>query len=91
MSAKVAFLARDVRDDEQEPHTALLESAILTQNSKKSVFLIHGNRVKETPITIGDQFGDMVEVLQGVKAGDKVVLSPLGKIKNGSRVKIPEK
>jgi len=91
MSAKVAFLSRDIRDTEQEPRTALLESAILTHNSKKSVFLIHGNRVKETPITVGDQFGDMVEILSGVKAGDKVVLSPLEKIKNGSRIKIPEK
>lgn len=91
MSAKVAFLSRDIRDDEQEPRTALLESAILTHNSKKSVFLILENRVKETPITVGDQFGDMVEILSGIKAGDKVVLSPLGKIKNGSRIKIPEK
>jgi len=91
MSAKVAFLSRDIKDDEQEPRTALLESAILTQNNKKSVFLINGNRVKEIPITVGDRFGDMVEVLQGVKAGDKVVLAPLEKIKNGSRIKIPEK
>lgn len=91
MSAKVAFLSRDIKDNEQEPRTALLESAILTHNSKKSVFLIHENRVKETPITVGDQFGDMVEILSGVKAGDKAVLSPLGKIKNGSRIKIPEK
>ena len=91
MSAKVAFLSRDIRDDEQNPRTALLESAILTHNSKNSVFLINGNKVKETPITVGEQFGDMVEVLQGVKAGDKVVLSPLEKIKNGSRIKIPEK
>lgn len=91
MSAKVAFLSRDIRDDEQKPRTALLESAILANNSKKSVFLIHENRVEETPISVGDQFGDMVEILSGVKAGDKVVLSPLGKIKNGSRIKIPQK
>lgn len=91
MSAKVAFLSRDIRDDEQKPRTALLESAILANNSKKSVFLIYENRVEETPISVGDQFGDMVEILSGVKAGDKVVLSPLGKIKNGSRIKIPQK
>jgi RND family efflux transporter MFP subunit len=91
MSAKVAFLSRDIRDDEQKPRTALLESAILAHNSKKSVFLIHENRVEETPISVGDQFGDMVEILRGVKAGDRVVLSPLEKIKNGSRIKIPEK
>jgi multidrug efflux pump subunit AcrA (membrane-fusion protein) len=91
MSAKVAFLSRDIRDDEQEPRTALLESAILTDNGKHSVFLIHENRVIETPITVGATFGDMVEVLSGIKPGDRVVLSPLEKIKNGSRINIPEK
>jgi RND family efflux transporter MFP subunit len=91
MSAKVAFLSRDIKDEEQAPRTALLESAILNQDNKKTVFLINRNRVKETPITIGEKFGDMVEVLSGVKAGDRVVLSPLEKIRNGSRIKIPEK
>jgi len=90
MSAKVAFLSRDIRPDEQEPRTALLKSAILADNDKHSVFLIHENRVKATPITVGDTFGDMVEVLSGVRPGDRVVLSPLDKIKDGSRIKIPE-
>ncbi len=91
MSAKVAFLSHEIRDDEQEPHTALLESAILTHDGNNFVFLIKENRVTKTPITVGVRFGDMVEVLSGVKAGDRVVLQPLEKIKNGSRIKIPEK
>jgi RND family efflux transporter MFP subunit len=91
MSAKVAFLSRDIRDDEQEPRTALLESAILTDNGNHAVFLMHENRVTKKPITVGATFGDMVEILSGVKPGDRVVLSPLKKIKNGSRIKIPEK
>ncbi len=91
MSAKVAFLERDIGDDEQQPRTALLESAVLTNNSRKSVFLINGNRVKETQVTVGDQFGDMVEIMEGVIAGDRVVLSPLEDIRNGSKIKVPEK
>jgi len=91
MSAKVAFLSREIRDDEKQPHTALLESAILTQDGNNSVFLIKENRVIKTPITVGARFGDMVEVLSGVKAGDRVVLQPLERIKNGSRIKITEK
>lgn len=91
MSAKVAFLSREIKDNEQKPFIALLESAILTYDSNNSVFLIKGNRVIKTPITIGTRFGDMVEILSGVKAGDKVVLQPLEKMKDGSRIKIPEK
>jgi multidrug efflux pump subunit AcrA (membrane-fusion protein) len=47
--------------------------------------------VIETPVTLGEKLGDMVEVLSGVKAGDRIVLKPLDKVKNGSRIKIAEK
>jgi multidrug efflux pump subunit AcrA (membrane-fusion protein) len=33
----------------------------------------------------------MVEVLSGVKAGDRVVLKPLNGMKDGARIKIAEK
>jgi hypothetical protein len=33
----------------------------------------------------------MVEVLGGVKAGEKVVLKPLNKVRGGDRVKVAEK
>lgn len=91
MSAKVAFLSREVKSEEQKSRTALNPSALLTRNDKKSVFLIKGNRAIETPINVGTQLGDMIEVLSGVKAGDSVVLKPLNKIKNGSRIKVIEK
>jgi multidrug efflux pump subunit AcrA (membrane-fusion protein) len=35
--------------------------------------------------------GDMVEVLQGVKVGDRVVLNPSDRLKSGSKIKIEEK
>ncbi|MEW6418750.1 MAG: efflux RND transporter periplasmic adaptor subunit [Nitrospirota bacterium] len=91
MSAKVAFLSREVKSEEQKARTALNPTAIVTHNGKKSVFLIKENKVIKTPITTGTKFGDMIEVLSGVKAGDRVVLKPLDKIKDGSRIKIPEK
>ncbi|OHE55864.1 MAG: efflux transporter periplasmic adaptor subunit [Thermodesulfovibrio sp. RBG_19FT_COMBO_41_18] len=91
MSAKVAFLSREVRSDEQKPRTALNPDAIRDRNGKKTVFLIKENRVMETPVTLGKKFGDMVEVLSGVKAGDRVVLKPLNKMREGLRIKVAEK
>jgi len=91
MSAKVAFLSREVREDEKKPRTALNPAAIVDRNGKKSVYLIKENRVVETVVTLGEKLGDTVEVLSGVKAGDRVVLKPLEKMRNGSRIKIAEK
>jgi RND family efflux transporter MFP subunit len=91
MSAKVAFLSREVRNDEQKPHTALNASTVLTRNGKKFVYLIKENRAIKTPITTGKQYGDMIEIVNGVKAGDSVVLTPLDKMKDGTRIKLLEK
>ncbi|MFZ5993529.1 MAG: efflux RND transporter periplasmic adaptor subunit [Thermodesulfobacteriota bacterium] len=91
MSAKAAFLSREIRDDEQKPRTALNPAAVTDRKGKASVFLIKENRAIETPVTLGEKLGDMVEILGGVKAGDRVVLRPLDKVKNGSRIKIAEK
>ena len=91
MSAKVAFLERAVRVGEQQPKTALNQQAVRIRNGKNVVFLVKGERVIETPVTIGARIGDMVEVLKGVKVGDKVALKPLEKLEDGSRIKTPEK
>ena len=91
MSAKVAFLSRPTKPEEQKPLTALNPAALLTRNGKKAVFLIKGDQAVETPVTPGEQIGDMIEVMSGVNAGDKIVLKPLNKIKNGSKIKVLEK
>lgn len=91
MSAKVAFLSREIKKDEEEPRTALNSSALITRNGKKLVFLIQGNRVVETKITTGRILGDMTEVLSGVKAGDKVAIKPLNELRDGEKDKGPRK
>jgi multidrug efflux pump subunit AcrA (membrane-fusion protein) len=91
MSAKVAFLSREIKKEEEKPRTAVNSSAVMTRNGKKLVFLIKENRVVETPITIGQTFGDMVEVLSGVKEGDRVAIKPLDRLRDGRRIKVVEK
>jgi RND family efflux transporter MFP subunit len=91
MSAKVAFLTRPVAREEQQPRTAVNPAAIVDRNGRKSAFLIRGNRLAETEVKTGAAIGDLVEVLSGLKAGDKVALKPLEKLKDGKRIKTAEK
>jgi len=91
MSAKVAFLARLARPDEQKPRTALHQTALVNRKNGKVVFVVKEDRVVETPVNLGGPMGDMVEVLGGVKVGDRVVLNPSDRLKNGSKIKIEEK
>ena len=91
MSARVAFLERTVTVEDQKPRTAINPAAIIIKGSKKTVFLIKEDRVVESSISTGEQLGDVVEVLSGIKSGDRVVLKPLDKLKDGVRVKVAEK
>lgn len=91
MSAKVAFLSRPVRGEEKKPRTALNQAALVNREGRKAVFLVKGNRVVETPVSLGGPMGDMVEVLEGVKVGEQVVLNPSNRLRNGSKTKIEEK
>lgn len=90
MSAKVSFLRRPVRPEEQKPRTAINSKAVLDRGGRKIVFLIKDNRAIETPVSTGEQFDDMIEILSGVKAGDRIVLRPLDKMKNGAKIKVAE-
>jgi len=91
MSAKVAFLSRPVTGEEKKPRVAFNQSAVINRKNLKAVFIVKGDRVVETPVSVGGPMGDMVEVLQGVKVGDRVVLNPSDRLKSGSKIKIEEK
>ena len=91
MSAKVAFLSRPVTAEDQKPRTAMNQSALVAQKDKKIVFVVKENKTVEIPVTLGAPIGDMIEVLDGVKAGEQVVLNPSSRLRNGYRIKVAEK
>ncbi len=91
MSAKVAFLSRPANPEEQKPRVAINHSAIVNKKGKDAIFLVKENRAIETPVTLGVKIGDMVEVLDGIKVGDQIVLNPPDKLRNGLKIKVAEK
>jgi RND family efflux transporter MFP subunit len=90
MSAKVAFLERPVGAGEEKPRTVLNPSSVVTRGDRKTVFVFTGGRAVETPVELGHPLGDMVEVVSGVKAGDKVVLKPSPRLRTGAKIKTAE-
>jgi multidrug efflux pump subunit AcrA (membrane-fusion protein) len=53
--------------------------------------VVKENKTVEIPVTLGAPIGDMIEVLDGVKAGEQVVLNPSSRLRNGYRIKVAEK
>ena len=90
MSAKVAFLSRSVKEAEQRRRTAVHHLALVKRGKQQSLFILQDDHVKETVVLTGETFGDMIEILSGAKAGDRVVMKP-DQLKNGAKIKIAKK
>ena len=91
MSAKVSFLSRRLEPEELKPRLAVSQSALISRGNKTFVFLLQGNRVKETLVQVGSKLGDMTEIISGLKPGDRAVIKPSKGLKDGSRIKIAER
>jgi len=90
MSAKVAFLEREALPEDKKPRIVVNPAAIVSDGGHEGVYLVKTDRVQFTTVTRGAKLGDLVEV-SGVKSGDKLALKPLDKLKDGSRISLPEK
>jgi RND family efflux transporter MFP subunit len=90
MSAKVAFLSRPLEAAETRPRLTVPKGVLVTRDNRPWAFLISGHRVKLVPVTLGAYMENLVEITEGLKEGDKVVLNPPASLKDGSRVKVKE-
>ena len=64
--------------------------AITRAGGSDGVFTIgaRDNVARLSMITVGAEFGDRVEVLSGIEAGDRVALSPIDRLSDGARVEV---
>ncbi len=90
MSARVAFLERPVRPEEQRPRTAVSPAALVSRGSGTVAFVVQDDRASERAVAVGPALGDVIEVLDGLRPGEKVVLNPPQKLKDGAKVKKKE-
>ncbi len=91
MSAKIAFLEKEMAAGQRSSRTVVQPDSIIQRNGKNVVFIMRDHKAVETPIETGEKIGDMVEVLKGPKAGDKVILRPGDRLHNGDKVKTAAK
>ena len=91
MSAKVSFLSRNLKPEELKPRIAVNQSALINRGEQNIVFLLQGSHVQQTSLHLGKKLGDMMEVTEGLKPGDRVVINPSKGLKDGSKITIAER
>lgn len=61
--------------------------AVFRRGSQSAVFVIRDGRARLQPITVGRSSGTEIQVLNGLKEGDEVVLYPGDRVQDNQRVK----
>jgi RND family efflux transporter MFP subunit len=92
MSAKVSFLSQAITDADQQAVLAVASSAVVTKDGNSVVYRIKpsegGDTVEAVAVKAGRQLGELREVSGGLKAGDKLVVTPPARIKDGARISL---
>lgn len=72
------------------PQPALLVdgSAVETVAGTSRVYVVAGDTAEERIVTLGERVGDRIELATGVKAGERIVINPRGKLTDGTRVQL---
>jgi RND family efflux transporter MFP subunit len=63
-------------------------SALIFRSDKLQVGVVRNGKVSVTDVTPGHDFGDQIEIVAGLKAGDQVVLNPPDSLVSGQEVTI---
>ena len=66
----------------------LPSNTLLFRRQGMQVGVVQNGRVTLRGVTIGHDYGASVEILQGVKPGDQVVLDPSDSLENGDQVRV---
>ena len=88
MSAKVGFLSKVLKPGEQGPRTMVNVSALKGTGTRRYVFVVQGQRVHKKEVKTGMVIGDMVEVEDGLKPVDTVVINPPKGLNDNSKITI---
>jgi RND family efflux transporter MFP subunit len=91
MSAKVAFLSKETPQAERAPRTVVGPAALVERDGRQVVYVVRDGKAVETALQTGAVYGEVLEVRQGLKPGDKVVLKPPQRLRDGAAVAVGAK
>jgi multidrug efflux pump subunit AcrA (membrane-fusion protein) len=88
---KAGMFARiEVALKEKPDALAVPREAVLEDGGKQSVFVVEGNQALRKPIVIGIEQGGLIEVIEGLKDGDRVVVRGQESIRDRSTIRVVE-
>lgn len=90
MSARVNFFLSEPGEKADSAAVVVSRDAVTNRDGRKVVFRIDGPTATMVAIETGRELGAEIEILSGLNVGDRVVLSPPGKMTTGEKVDISQ-
>ena len=89
MGARVAFLESSAPAGERQPLPGVLipSAAIRAQGDTNVVYVLDGDRARARKVTLGQTYSELRQVLDGLKANERVVVRPPADLQDGDRVR----
>jgi multidrug efflux pump subunit AcrA (membrane-fusion protein) len=89
MSAKVSFLSSEISASAAAapPRTTVPASALVERNGHTAAFVIRDGVATETEVRTGERMGNLMEIKEGLTAGDILVNRPAAGFGSGTKVK----
>jgi len=83
------FANADIVGQERKNVLTVPESALVMREDQKTVFVVaEENRVVQKVLKLGDAAGGYVEVLSGVKEGERIIVAGQHKLKDGASIRL---
>jgi RND family efflux transporter MFP subunit len=85
MSTKLTFLAKTALQ-ESAPLVLVPKKAVVTDSGRSFVWVVRADRIYRTNVSLGREFQDGIEVLQGLTGGEMVIVVPPAGLRDGEQV-----
>jgi HlyD family secretion protein len=90
MSARVNFFSDTSQTRTVGTMLAVPKDCVTSRESVTVCFRVNGEFVEQRTIQKGRELGSMTEILSGLSQGDRVVLSPPGKMTDGQKIEMSQ-
>jgi RND family efflux transporter MFP subunit len=79
--ARVILYTGVMKDTVVVPNTALLY-----EGNQIRTYVVEDDKAKERPVKLGNKYGDEIEIVEGIKEGDKVIVAGQQGLSEGAKV-----
>jgi len=80
------FATARIEQPKKVPGVLVPAASVQTTAGTSRVFVVAGDHVEERVVTTGQPVGDLIEITNGVKAGERVATKNVAKLADGSKV-----